>query len=180
MNLRSTHSYSSRLTAAAAGLALGVAAGRAGVIANVVETGGDNEPTDTITAKWTGQTYNVTVANEPFIGAIVGQPYTVGTFGSGSPAFVDRAHRYLNDPGTGGPALAVPAYLVGLEYVMSGNDNRDNASYRLDITVNSAATVYMLVDNRLSDGSAANPPTFDATHMQWMVSQGWTATSHGL
>ena len=57
---------------------------------------------------------------------------------------------------------------------MSGNDNRDNASYRLDVTLNSPATVYMLIDNRLSDADNANPPTFDATHMQWILDQGWT------
>jgi hypothetical protein len=33
------------------------------LILDVVETGGDNEPTDTITAKWTGQTWTVTVDN---------------------------------------------------------------------------------------------------------------------
>ena len=37
----------------------------AAVIVNVVETGGDNEATDTITAKWTGATFNTTIANEP-------------------------------------------------------------------------------------------------------------------
>jgi len=66
------------------------------VIANVVETGGDNEPTDTITAKWTGQTFNCSVANEPVPGITVGTPYTVGLFGNYAPAFVDRNHRYTN------------------------------------------------------------------------------------
>ena len=32
---------------------------------------------------------------------------------------------------------------------MSGNDNRDNASYRLDVTVDTPSTAYMLIDNRL-------------------------------
>lgn len=149
-------------------------------ILNVVETGGDNEPTDTITAKWTGVTFNTTIANEPTLNTPVGTSYTVGTFGSGAPAFIDRAHRYLDDPGTGGPALPVPAYLTGLEYVMSGNDNRENPSYRLDITLASPSVMYLLVDNRLSDANSANPPTFDATHMQWVLDQGWKATSHGL
>lgn len=150
-------------------------------IINVVETGGDNEPTDTITAKWTGVTYNTTIANEPILNTPVGTPYTVGTFGSGAPAFVDRAHRYLNDPGTGGgPALPVPAYLTGLEYILSGNDNRENPGYRLDITLAAPSTLYLLVDNRLGDANNANPPTFDATHMQWVVDQGWTPSSRGL
>lgn len=159
-------------------LALPVAAA---TIDSVVETGGDNEPTDTITAKWTGQTWSVTVANEPVPGLAVGVSYTAGGFGSTAPSFVDRAHRYLDDPGTGttGP-LAIPAYLIGQEYIMSGNDNRDNASYRLDVTLTTPATMYMLIDNRLSDANNATPPTFDATHMQWIVDQGWAPTANGL
>ena len=31
------------------------------IITNVIETGGDNEATDTIVAKWTGVTYNTTI-----------------------------------------------------------------------------------------------------------------------
>src|SRR5688572_2147468 len=65
-------------------------------ITNVVETGGDNEATDTITAKRTGQTFPVTVANEPTPGATVGSNFTVGTFGHLAPTYVDRNHRYSN------------------------------------------------------------------------------------
>lgn len=153
----------------------------AATIANVVETGGDNEATDTITAKWTGQIFPVSVANEPIPGAVIGDSYTVGTFGNNSPSFVDRNHRYVDDPGTGGgPAQPIPAYLKGMEYILSGNDNRENAGYKLDITLNTAATVYLLIDNRLGDTVNSNGPTFDATHMQWVVNLGWTATSNGL
>jgi hypothetical protein len=153
-------------------------------ITNVVETGGDNEATDTIPAKWTGQTFNISVANEPIIGAI-GVGYTVGTFGHLAPAFVDRNHAFSNHVGTAVPAgFTIPAYLVGREYIMSGNDNRDNANYRLDVTVANPSTVYMLIDNRMSASTDAadnaDPPTFDATHMQWILDQGWTATNGGL
>ena len=147
-----------------------------GIISNVVETGGDNEATDTITAKWTGQTWKVTVADEPIPDAVVGDDYTAGLFGHRAPAFVDRSHRYLDDSAT---SLLLPAYLVGNEYILSGNDNRDNASYVLDVTVSSPARVYMLIDNRLSDGDAATPPSFDATHMQWIIDEGWAATANG-
>ncbi|HOX03697.1 MAG TPA: PEP-CTERM sorting domain-containing protein [Candidatus Paceibacterota bacterium] len=149
----------------------------ASLIGNVVETGGDNEATDTITAKWTGQTWTISVANEPFPGAVIGESFTVPAFGSGAPAFVDRTHRYFDDTANN---LPVPGYLVGADYIMSGNDNRDNAEYKLDITLTSPATVYMLIDNRLSDGDNSTPPTFDATHMQWILDQGWAATANGL
>ncbi|MFM7099567.1 MAG: PEP-CTERM sorting domain-containing protein [Verrucomicrobiota bacterium] len=158
-------------------VALGLTAGmQAQNLLNVLETGGDNEPTDTITAKWTGQTFPISVNNEPFPGAVIGNTYTVGTFGSGAPAFVDRNHRFLSDPA----GIAVPAYLAGLEYVMSGNDNRDNASYRLDLTLATPSVMYLLIDNRLSDGDALTPPTFGAAAMQWVVDQGWTPTANGL
>lgn len=159
-------------------LAAGVATpARAINILNVVETGGDNEPTDTITAKWTGQTWPISVANEPVPGAAVGGSYTTGLFGHEAPGFVDRNHRYHDDLANN---LPVPAYLVGQEYIMSGNDNRDNASYRLDVSVASASTVYMLIDNRLQDGANGDPPTFGPANMQWILDQNWMATANGL
>jgi hypothetical protein len=160
-------------------------------ITNVVETGGDNEATDTITAKWTGQSFPISVANEPFPGAVVGGNYTVGTFGHLAPAYVDRNHRFSDhsvEPTEIPPDFRIPAYLVGGEYIMSGNDNRDNNaapdSYRLDVTVANPSTAYMIIDNRMSAATGAadeaDPPTFDATHMQWIVDQGWIATANGL
>ncbi len=156
----------SRVTSGAAGLLLCAACCAslpAVTITNVVETGGDNEATDTITAKWSGASWTVGVANEPVPGATVGSTYTAGLFGHFAPGFVDRAHRYSDDSANNIP---VPAYLVDSEYIMSGNDNRDNATYRLDVTIATAASVYMLIDNRLGDTNNADPPTFDATHMQ--------------
>jgi hypothetical protein len=90
---------------------------------------------------------------------------------------VDRNHRFDDDVPNN---LLIPAYLVGGEYIMSGNDNRDNATYRLDVTVDSPSIAYMLIDNRL--GAVADnttPPQFDATHMQWL-DEGWAATANGL
>lgn len=153
-------------------------------ITNVVETGGDNEATDTITARWSGQTFDRTVANEPSTGA-VGTPFTVPLFGHLAPAFVDRGHAYSNhsvDPAAVPPDFTIPAYLIGGEYIMSGNDNRDNADYRLDVTVAMPSTVYMLIDNRLGDPNSPNstPPQFGPTKMQWILDQGWIATGNGL
>ena len=156
-------------------------------ITSLVETGGDNKAADTITARYTGQTWTVSIANEPFPGAVIGNPYTVTAFGNLAPAFVDRNHRYENDPGTptvGVNALPIPSYLVGNQYIMSGNDNRDNASYSLLVTVDTPSRVFMLIDNRMSADTAAtdnaDPPTFDATHMQWILDQAWLPTNSGL
>ena len=165
-----------RILAILAVLGLSVPASRCfPIITNVVETGGDNEATDTVTAKWTGVTFINGIANEPRPGRAAGAPYTVGIFGATEPCYVDRAHCYTN-----AAPVAMPAYLAGGEYIMSGNDNRDNASYRLDVYVATPVHVYMLIDNRLSDANNANPPTFDATHMQWILDQGWTAVRTGV
>lgn len=143
-------------------------------IVNVIETGGDNEATDTIPAVWTGVTYATTIANEPVPGA-VGDPYTVGTFMSSAPAFVDRNHQYLDDPA----GLSIPSYLVGQEYIMSGNDNRDNAGYQLDIEVDTFSRIYMLIDNRLPDGVATTPPTIGPGAMEWLITDGWAPMTTG-
>ncbi len=148
------------------------------IITSVVETGGDNEATDTITAQWTGVTFATTQAGEPIVGSVVGTPFTVGTFGHATPTFVDRAHRYFSDPSVAG-SVPIPSYLLGGEIIMSGNDNRDNASYKLDVTISRPAVVYMLIDNRLSDTVNTDGPTFDAAHMQWILDQGWTAVRTG-
>jgi hypothetical protein len=162
------------LTLAVASL-LAQGAGAAPIVTSVVETGGDNEATDTIVAKWTGVTFPVSIVNEPFPGAAVGGSYVVGTFGNHAPAFVDRNHRYTNASDT----VVIPNYLVGHEYIMSGNDNRDNAAYTLDVTVAASVDAYMLIDNRLSDTVNSNPPTFDATHMQWITDDGWLPSRTG-
>lgn len=154
------------------------------LITNVVETGGDNEATDTITAKWTGITWNTTVANEPTLNTPVGTPFTVPSFGENVPCFVDRAHRYSAVSAT----LPIPSYLVGADYIMSGNDNRDNAGYQLDISVSDAALVYMLVDNRLFDGANGDPPNFAEgidpigwiSAMTWLGTEGFQPVLNGL
>jgi len=144
------------------------------IITNVVETGGDNEATDTIVAQWTGVTWNTTVANEPTLATPVGTPFLVPPFGNHAPTFVDRNHRYTNASAT----LTIPAYLTGGEYIMSGNDNRDNATYQLDISVSEPAVIFMLVDNRLTDGANGDPPNFaeglDPT--LWTLAMTWLAT----
>ena len=154
-------------------LALLAPGASAQLIVNVVETGGDNEATDTITAKWTGQTFPVTVNNEPVNGLLVGQNYTVPAFGEHVPSYLDRNHRYTNAPG----GSVLPGYLLGREYIIIGQDNRDNnPGFRLDVTVSAPVQVYLLVDNRLGDPNSSNadPPSFGPTRMQWVLDEGWT------
>ena len=144
-------------------------------ITNVVETGGDAEENDTIVAQWTGQTFTNGVANEPISGTGADDPYTVGLFEDLAPAFVDRNHAYTNASDT----VSIPSYLLRGEYIMSGNDNRDNADYKLDVTVANPSQAYMLIDNRLSDGDNTTPPQLGADAMQWILDDGWAAVMTG-
>ncbi len=172
------------LTGLALGLALSAGVRALPVITDVVETGGDNEPTDTITAKWTGVTWDRTVANEPTPGA-VGTPFTVPFFGEEVPAFVDRNHEWTGAT----PTVLIPKYLLGGEYIMCGNDNRDNPDYRLDVTIAKKSFVYLLIDDRLGDGSNANPPNYpdwsltrtgaSEPDMRWVVDEGWQPVKTG-
>lgn len=153
-----------------AALALAAASASAfPILTNVVETGGDNEPTDTITAKWTGVTWLTTIANEPVPSTPVGTPFTVPPFGEDVPAYVDRAHEWNGATTT----LPIPGYLLGGEYIMVGNDNRDNNPFQLDLYVSEPCVVFMLVDWRNGDvaqgGSTANtdPPFLGAPLDQW-------------
>jgi hypothetical protein len=159
------------------------------IITNVVEINGDNEATDTIVAQWTGVTWNTTIANEPTLNTPVGTPFTVPTFSNTVPTFVDRNHRYSDASAT----LPIPGYLVGAEYVMSGNDNRDNnppalPAYQLDISVSEPAIIFMLVDNRLSNDSNGDPPNFAeginptswTVVMTWLGTEGYKPLLNGL
>jgi uncharacterized repeat protein (TIGR01451 family) len=140
------------------------------ILTNVVETGGDNEPTDTIVAQWTGVTWNTTVANEPILNTPVGTPFTVPFFGEDVPAMVDRATQWNGAT----VDLPIPGYLVGGEYIMIGNDNRDNpAPFQLDLYVAHGCVVFLLLDNRAGDTvqggtqSASDPPFLGVSSEQW-------------
>ncbi len=131
-------------------------------IVSVSETGGDGAPT----AQFTGNT---------FTGPAIGT-YTVPNFGVLAKCYADRTHAWTNASGT----VLMPSYLTNNAYIMIRNDNRDNANYRLDVTVNSDVRVYLLIDNRLSDGNNSNPPTFDATHMSWVTNEGYAPVITGV
>jgi hypothetical protein len=145
------------------------------VITRVVETGGDNEATDTVVAKWTGITFTNGVSGE-FL-----TPFTVPYFGEDVPAFTDRNHQW-NGALTN---LGIPSYLRGGEYVMIGNDNRDNAPFQVDITVSVPSFVYLLIDTRQGDADGANPPQSGLpiaqwTNMLWMRTNGFAPVLNGL
>jgi hypothetical protein len=139
------------------------------IITSVVETGGDDSVNTP--AQYSGQTFL-----HPNLG-----PYTVPRFDEDVPAFRDRVHQWNSALAE----LGLPSYLAGREYIMIRNDNRDNAEFRLDITVSEPAFIYVLVDNRLTDGSGANPPESGLpldqwTAMTWMATEGFQPVLNGL
>jgi len=143
----------------------------AGTIVSVVESGGD---TDRPSAKFTGQTFDISNPN----GTVLVAGYTVPTFDAGAKSMTDRTHAYAPYATTS----TLPAYLVGNEYIMIANNDRDNASYTLAITLNQPANLYLLIDNRLGDADAATPPSIGPTgaKMTWVdPAAGWTPVTTG-
>lgn len=145
------------------------------IITGVVETGGD---TDRPAAKYTEQTFNI----ENPLGTVLLADYTVPTFGEDAKVMTDRTHEY----NAASPTLALPSYLVGGEYIMIANNNRDNATFKLDITVSEPAYVYLLIDNRRSDGGNGDPPFYTDgdpeywSGMTWVTAEGFTPVKNGL
>ncbi len=148
---------------------------QAQLINNVVETGGDAEQVDTLVAQWTGQTFTNGVAGEPRVGSAIEDPYTVGLFVNGAPAYVDRPHIWV----AASPDLPIPDYLLGGEYIMVGNDNKNNTNYSLTISVNPPVMAYLLIDNRFGDGNSMDPPALGNGNMDWVLNDGWEPVKTG-
>ncbi len=134
-------------------------------ILSVTERNGD---TDRPAATATGMTFDIQNPN----GTVLVAGYSVGTFGEDAKAMTDRVHDYNGASAT----VPLPSYLVGREYVMIANNNRDNATYKLDVDLTFISQVYLLIDNRLGDGDASNPPDF-STYMKWVPEQFWFPVS---
>ena len=93
--------------------------------------------------------------------------------GEDQPCYVDRAHQYNS----------IPAYLIGAEYVMTANDDKDNSAHELDVTLSEAVTVYLFLDNRIqgsgqgTGGLGVNP---DLSGMPWVAAMGFTDTGDDI
>ena len=84
---------------------------------------------------------------------------------NGAACFVDRTHAYAN----------VPASLQDIEYVQTANDDKTVADYSLNVTVSTAGTLYLFIDNRVGDNNTATAPDLGAV-MTWVTADGLTAT----
>jgi hypothetical protein len=87
--------------------------------------------------------------------------------------FVDRTHQYNS----------IPTYLIGAEYVMTANDDKDNVNHELDVTLSEAVTVYLFLDNRIqgsaqgTGGQGVNP---NLSGMPWVAAMGFTDTGDDI
>lgn len=69
----------------------------------------------------------------------------------------------------------------GIDYVQTCVDDKDNPNYRLDVTVNKAGKLYLIIDNRVGSGSAndtTTPPALGNGVMDWVLSMGFTQTAY--
>lgn len=157
----------------------------AGLISSVTDSGGDT----------TG------LSNFPFAPVFSQRENdaagTLVPFGEDVFAYTDRSHQF-NGPAfdattgllstSGTNIMGLPAYLVGGEYVSTRNSNRDNADFRLYVTVSRNATAYLLVDNRLNNASTSGktnttPPDLGSGgtgRMPWVADDGWTIVNTGI
>ncbi|MEN6426468.1 MAG: discoidin domain-containing protein, partial [Phycisphaerales bacterium] len=90
-------------------------------------------------------------------------PQIATPLGEGAVVFVDRTHVYAD----------VPLWLIGAEYVMLANDNKNWSAYELDITFSRNATLYVFVDNRMGGAAGGKGVAPIITGMPWLTSMGF-------
>lgn len=88
-----------------------------------------------------------------------------GGLGEDALSFVDRDHEYNE----------VPDFLVGADYVMVANDDKTTADYSLDVTLGSAANLFLIIDSRVGDDDNTTPPDLTQA-MQWVLEMGFVNT----
>ena len=84
--------------------------------------------------------------------------------------FVDRTHQYNE----------IPEYLIGAQYVMTANDNKNMSAYELDLVMSANATVYVFVDNRMGSAAGGLGVDPDITGMGWLNDLGFVDTGDDI
>lgn len=113
-----------------------------------------------------------TVASASIITDVERRPPMVkiaGPLQEDSLSYTDRTHQYNE----------VPAYLLGVDYVMVRNDDRTVANYELDVTTIEDGWMYLFIDNRVGDNVATNPPDL-TLKMLWVPSMGFVDTGDDI
>jgi len=93
-------------------------------------------------------------------------PQIADSLDEGVLTFVDRTHIYVE----------IPESLVGAEYVLLANDNKNMSTYELDLTISRNATVYVFVDNRMGGAAGGLDVEPNIDGMPWLGEMGFVDT----
>ncbi len=88
----------------------------------------------------------------------------------GALTFVDRTHVYAD----------VPESMIGAEYIMLANDNKNMSAYELDITLAKSAIVCVFVDNRMGGAAGGKDVAPNIDGMPWLTDMGFVDTGEDI
>ncbi|HUU20561.1 MAG TPA: hypothetical protein VMW72_25665 [Sedimentisphaerales bacterium] len=84
--------------------------------------------------------------------------------------FVDRTHVYAD----------IPEFILGAQYVMLANDNKNMSGYELDVTMAANATLYVFVDNRMGGAAGGKDVNPNIDGMGWLTDMGFVDTGEDI
>jgi hypothetical protein len=87
-----------------------------------------------------------------------------------SVTFVDRTHVYAD----------IPEFILGAQYVMLANDNKNMSRYELDLTFGMNATLYVFVDNRMGGAAGGKGVNPNIDGMAWLTDMGFVDTGEDI
>jgi len=87
-----------------------------------------------------------------------------------SVTFVDRTHVYAD----------IPEFILGAQYVMLANDNKNMSTYELDLTFAMNATLYVFVDNRMGGAAGGKDVAPNIDGMGWLTDMGFVDTGEDI
>ena len=92
-----------------------------------------------------------------------------GPLVDGALAYADRTHIYQQ----------IPEPLVGAQYVLMSNKDKNNPNHELHVTIGQPGTLYLLIDNRVGTDTSSRtlPPNLEAAAMTWVTDMGFADTS---
>jgi hypothetical protein len=70
--------------------------------------------------------------------------------------------------------------LAGIDVVRTAVDDKANSALQMDVTVDKPGTLFLLIDNRVGDNIATNPPTIGGTVMNWVLTSGFVQTGYSV
>ena len=84
--------------------------------------------------------------------------------------FLDRTHVYAD----------IPESILGAQYVMLANDNKNMSTYELDLTIEANATLYVFVDNRMGGAAGGKDVEPNIDGMPWLADMGFIDTGEDI